>query len=37
MKLKSKSFKLMERTDALLKMLALSKGVTETEIIEDAL
>lgn len=37
MKLKSKSFNLMERTDALLKMLAATKGVTETEIIEDAL
>ena len=37
MKLKSKSFNLMERTDALLKMLATAKGVIETEIIEDAL
>ena len=37
MKLKSKSFNLMQRTDALLKMLATAKGVTETEIIEEAL
>lgn len=37
MKLKAKSFKMMERTDALLKMLALSSGVTEVEIIECAL
>lgn len=37
MKLKSKSFNFMQRTDALLKMLAAAKGVTETEIIEEAL
>lgn len=37
MKLKSKSFNLMQRTDALLKMLATARGVTETEIIEEAL
>ena len=37
MKLKSKSFNFMQRTDALLKMMATAKGVTETEIIEEAL
>ena len=37
MKLKSKSFNFMQRTDALLKMLATARGVTETEIIEEAL
>ena len=37
MKLKSKNFKFMERTNALLKMLAAAEGITETELIENAL
>ena len=37
MKLKSKNFKFMERTNALLKMLAAAEGITETEFIENAL